>query len=105
MTCSVITAVIACSWGCPVCPGPVRRVAMTLPSSVANRETSSTSLAGAIGTGFFVAVLSIPCSGALLGFVLVWAQTQPLTVSSLVLLLMGVGMALPYAVLTSLPAS
>jgi len=79
-------------------------VTLTLPSSVANRETSNTSLAGAIGTGFFAAVLSIPCSGALLGFVLVWAQTQPLTMSSLAILLMGVGMALPYSILILAPS-
>lgn len=76
---------------------------LTLPSSVAGRETSGLSLAGSFGTGFSAAVLSIPCSGALLGFVLVWAQTQPWAVSSLSLVLMGLGMALPYAVLILVP--
>ena len=78
-------------------------VTLTLPSFVQGRQASGTSRAGAIGTGFFAAVLSIPCSGALLGFVLVWAQTQPLAISSLAIVLMGVGMALPYAVLILVP--
>jgi len=54
--------------------------------------------------GFFAGILSTPCSGALLGFVLVWAQTQPLYVSSTAILLMGVGMALPYAVIILIPS-
>jgi len=54
--------------------------------------------------GFFAALLSTPCSGALLGFVLVWAQTQPLPVSSTAIVLMGVGMALPYAVIVLVPS-
>ena len=78
-------------------------VSLTLPSAVAGRETSAASLAGSFGTGFSAAILSIPCSGALLGFVLVWAQTQPTAVSSLSLILMGLGMALPYAVLILVP--
>jgi len=54
--------------------------------------------------GFFAGVLSTPCSGALLGFVLVWAQTQPLAVSGTAIPLMGVGMALPYAVIVLIPS-
>ena len=54
--------------------------------------------------GFFAGILSTPCSGALLGFVLVWAQTQTLLVSSTAIVLMGVGMALPYAVIVSIPS-
>ncbi|MBC8378278.1 MAG: thioredoxin family protein [Planctomycetes bacterium] len=77
---------------------------LTLPSSVANKQGSSGGFAGSVGMGFFAGVLSTPCSGAVLGAVLVWAQTQPLVVSSTALILMGVGMALPYAVLISVPS-
>lgn len=75
---------------------------LVLPSSVAGRQGGS-GFAGSIGMGFFAGLLSTPCSGALLGAVLVWAQTQPLVVSSGAIVLMGVGMALPYAVLISIP--
>jgi len=76
---------------------------LTLPASATGRGPAGSSLAGSFGTGFSAAVLSIPCSGALLGFVLVWAQTQPWAVSGLSLVLMGLGMALPYAVLILVP--
>lgn len=58
---------------------------------------------GSVGTGFGAGVLSTPCSGAVIGAVLVWSQTQTVWVSALALVLMGVGMALPYAVLVAVP--
>jgi thiol:disulfide interchange protein len=78
-------------------------IPIVLPSAVANRSGTGTGLSASLGTGFFAAVLSIPCSGALLGFVLVWAQTQPLAISSLTIVVMGLGMALPYALVISIP--
>ena len=77
---------------------------LALPSSVTSKQGSGSGFAGSIGMGFFAGILSTPCSGAILGAVLVWAQTQPLIVSSLALILMGVGMALPYAILVSIPS-
>jgi thiol:disulfide interchange protein len=79
-------------------------VTLSLPSSVASGEGAAYHMAGSAGIGFFAAILSTPCSGALLGFVLVWAQTQPLLVSSTAIVLMGVGMALPYAVVVLVPS-
>ncbi len=79
-------------------------VTLSLPSSVATGEGAAYHMAGSAGMGFFAAILSTPCSGALLGFVLVWAQTQPLPVSSTAIVLMGVGMALPYAVVVLVPS-
>ncbi len=78
-------------------------VPIVLPGTLASTQTSASSLAGSLGMGFFAGILSIPCSGALLGFVLVWAQTQTLAVSSLTFILIGIGMASPYAVLISIP--
>jgi len=79
-------------------------VVLSLPSSIAGKQGGGSGLLGTAGMGFFAGVLSTPCSGALLGFVLVWAQTQPLLVSSTAIVLMGVGMALPYAVIVSIPS-
>lgn len=77
---------------------------ITLPSSVTGKQQGGgAGFAGSIGMGFFAGLLSTPCSGALLGAVLVWAQSQPLYVSSVAIVLMGVGMALPYALLVSAP--
>ena len=77
---------------------------LSLPSAVTSRQGSGSGIAGSVGMGFFAGILSTPCSGALLGFVLVWAQTQPLSVSSTAIVLMGVGMALPYAVIVLVPS-
>ncbi len=77
---------------------------LSLPSSMAGGQGAASGMAGSVGMGFFAGVLSTPCSGALLGFVLVWAQTQPLLVSSTAIVLMGVGMALPYAVIVLVPS-
>jgi thiol:disulfide interchange protein DsbD len=79
-------------------------VTLSLPSALTSRQSTASGIAGTVGMGFFAGVLSTPCSGALLGFVLVWAQTQPLLVSSTAIVLMGVGMALPYAVLVLVPS-
>lgn len=76
---------------------------LALPSSLASRQGSGAGVAGSVSMGFFAGVLSTPCSGAILGAVLVWAQTQPLAVSSTALVLMGIGMALPYAALVAVP--
>jgi thiol:disulfide interchange protein DsbD len=76
---------------------------LSLPSSVAGKQGGGSGFAGSVGMGFFAGVLSTPCSGAVLGAVLVWAQTQLWWVSATALVLMGVGMALPYAVLVSIP--
>lgn len=77
---------------------------ITLPSSVANKQSGGSGFAASIGMGFFAGVLSTPCSGAILGAVLVWAQTQHWVVSAASLTLLGVGMALPYAMLVSVPS-
>ncbi len=77
---------------------------LLLPSAVSSHQSKGSGVGAALGTGFFAAILSIPCTGALLGSVLVWAQTQPIWISSLCILLMGVGMALPYALIISNPA-
>ncbi len=79
-------------------------VTPALPSSIAARQGSGSGIVGSLGMGFFAALLSTPCSGALLGFVLVWAQTQSRLVSSTAFTLMGLGMALPYAVLVAVPS-
>ena len=59
---------------------------------------------GTLVTGFFAALLSTPCSGAILAAVFLWAQTQNLFVSTVIILLLGVGMAIPYVVLVNFPA-
>ena len=78
---------------------------LTLPSAVANKQGGSGSgFAASIGMGFFAGILSTPCSGPILGIVVVWLQTQHWAVSSTGLILMGIGMAMPYAIIVSIPS-
>ncbi len=77
---------------------------ITIPSAVASKGASGTGFAGSLGMGFLAALLSTPCSGAILAAVVVWAQTQTVFLSSAAFVLMGVGMAAPYAVIVFIPS-
>jgi thiol:disulfide interchange protein len=74
-----------------------------LPASIAGRTGQRAGFTGSLGMGFLAAVLSTPCSFAVLTFVIAWAQTQPMPLATITILLIGVGMALPYVILTSIP--
>ncbi len=74
---------------------------------------STGSLGGAIqregiGDAFFrgilATLLATPCSGPFLGSTLAWALTQPPATVFLIFTTMGLGMAIPYVILTSRPA-
>ncbi len=51
--------------------------------------------------GMFATVMATPCSGPLMGATLAWTLGQPVAVIYLVFGAIGVGMALPYVVLSS----
>ena len=76
---------------------------LTLPSSISGKTTDASTFSGSFGMGFLAAILSIPCSGAILAAVLIWVQAQHWLMGFWVFLLMGIGMALPYAVLVLAP--
>jgi thiol:disulfide interchange protein DsbD len=75
-----------------------------IPASISGGGSSGTGYAGAAATGFLAAVLSTPCSFAILAAAFAWAQAQSLPLGTLAILVIGAGMAAPYAVLTSTPA-
>jgi len=68
-------------------------------SAGAGRETRLS----AAGAGVLTAILSTPCSFAILTLALAWAQLQALWLGTVAILLIGVGMSAPYAVLTAFP--
>jgi thiol:disulfide interchange protein DsbD len=79
-------------------------ISFTVPGSLAAHQPQmAAGFWSSLGMGFFAGLLSTPCSGALLGAVLVWAQSQPPALGSSAIILMGVGMALPYILLVSIP--
>ena len=75
-----------------------------IPSSITSKSSTGSGAAGSVGMGFLAALLSTPCSGAILAAVLAWAQTQGALLSTVAILLMGVGMAAPYAIVVSIPS-
>lgn len=76
---------------------------ITVPSSIAGKSGSGKGYSGAVGTGFLAAILSTPCGFGILAFAFGWAQSQHWLVATLVIMVIGVGMAVPYAILTSIP--
>jgi thiol:disulfide interchange protein DsbD len=74
-----------------------------LPASITGQRGQGAGFAGSLGMGFLAAVLSTPCSFAILAFVLAWAQTQPIPLATITILLVGTGMALPYVILVTVP--
>jgi thiol:disulfide interchange protein len=76
---------------------------IVVPSSVASKSSTGKGYLGAVGMGFLAAILSTPCSFAILAAAFAWAQAQPLLPATAAIMVIGVGMAVPYAILTSLP--
>ncbi len=74
-----------------------------LPNWVYMFNPQSDSAKGSFFLGVLTAVLSTPCAGPLLGAALVWAATQPAWLALMMFIIMGVGMALPYVILTANP--
>jgi thiol:disulfide interchange protein DsbD len=75
---------------------------INVPGKVAAAEPGQ-GIGGAVGMGLLMAVISTPCSAALIAGVFGWAQLQPLALGSVAILLMGLGMALPHVVLAGFP--
>ena len=74
-----------------------------IPASLTSKAGSGSGLTGSVGMGFLAALLATPCSFAILTAAFAWAQTQKLGTATFVIMLIGVGMALPYAILVYLP--
>ena len=77
---------------------------ITVPSSVASKAGAGSGYLGSVGMGFLAAILATPCSFAILAAAVAWAQSQPPAPATAVLMTIGVGMAVPYAVLTAMPS-
>jgi len=78
-----------------------------VPSSVAAIDGAASRREGHLksaGMGFMMAVLATPCSFAILAGALAWAQLQPTWLGTLALVLIGVGMAAPHALLIFFPS-
>jgi thiol:disulfide interchange protein len=79
-------------------------ITFIVPPSIAGKARPRKGYAGSISMGLLAAILSTPCSFAILTAAFAWAQTQRLALSTIAILLIGIGMAAPYAILTSMPS-
>jgi len=76
---------------------------INLPFSITGGSGSRKGYSGAMGMGFLAAILSTPCGFGILAASFGWAQTQNLSLATLAIMAIGLGMAAPYAILTSMP--
>lgn len=77
--------------------------AIKLPQFLYMFNPQSETAGGSFFMGVFTAILATPCTGPLLAATVVWVATQPQLVAFLTLVVMGVGMAFPYVLLTAKP--
>lgn len=74
-----------------------------LPQAVYMINPSHDSAGGSFLFGVLTAILSTPCTGPLLGATIAWILTQPAWLGLSTFVVMGAGMASPYALLIASP--
>lgn len=74
-----------------------------LPQVIYRINPKPDSLSGSFMLGIMTAVLSIPCTAPFMGAALGWATLQHVGISLVTFLCIGLGMALPYFVLSARP--
>jgi suppressor for copper-sensitivity B len=77
--------------------------AVKLPNFVYSISPKHDSYPGSFGFGVMTAVLSTPCTAPLMGAAAAWAATQDPGITLATFAAIGVGMALPYLVLSANP--
>ena len=77
---------------------------MRLPNFIYMINPEQDTLVGSFGLGILAAILSTPCTAPFMGAAAAWAATQLPWVTLTTFAAIGVGMALPYLVLSASPA-
>ena len=76
---------------------------IVLPNKIYELTPSHESAWGNFVFGMLAAVLSTPCTAPMFAGLLAWASAQPLALGVAVVMAVGVGMALPYLLLSAIP--
>jgi thiol:disulfide interchange protein len=76
---------------------------VVLPDAVYKVTLTHDSVPGNFIFGIFTAILSTPCTAPMFAGLLAWSLTEPVSVGVASILMVGVGMALPYLVLSAFP--
>ncbi len=74
-----------------------------VPKGIAGIESRGQGHLASVGMGFMMAVLATPCSFPFLAAAFTWAVGQPIAIGTAAIILMGVGMAAPHALLAAFP--
>ena len=77
---------------------------MRLPNFIYMINPEQDTLPGSFGLGILAAILSTPCTAPFMGAAAAWAATQPVSTTLATFAAIGLGMALPYLVLSASPA-
>jgi thiol:disulfide interchange protein DsbD len=79
---------------------------VTVPSKIAGMSSSPEKGGhmSSVGMGLMMAVLATPCSFAILAQAVAWAQYVSLWLGTIAIVLIGVGMAVPHALLAAFPS-
>lgn len=76
---------------------------VTLPNAVYQLAPSHESVWGNFVFGILAAVLSTPCTAPMFAGLLAWATAQPVYLGFSTVVTVGIGMALPYLILSAFP--
>ena len=76
---------------------------VVLPDAVYRVTLTHESIAGNFLFGIFTAVLSTPCTAPMFAGLLTWSLAQPMALGVASVIMVGVGMALPYLLLSAFP--
>ena len=76
---------------------------LPLPKVLYSINPEQDTLAGSFALGILAAILSTPCTAPFMGAAAAWAATQPPSITLTVFAAIGLGMALPYLILSAVP--
>jgi len=77
---------------------------VALPDAVYNLAPSHESVWGNFVFGILAAILSTPCTAPMFAGLLAWATAQPVYLGVSVVITVGIGMSLPYLILSAFPS-
>lgn len=83
--------------------GMIGLFSIKLPNVVYALDPNRESVAGSFFFGVLTAILSTPCTAPFMGSAAAWAAKQPPALTLLAFAAIGLGMALPYLVLSAFP--
>lgn len=72
-------------------------------TAVGQKSSNDTGFVGSFSSGILATIVATPCTAPFMGSALGYALSQPTIVALLIFAMLGLGMALPYLLLTTVP--